>query len=845
MPRKVNINRYISSEPRDKIKAEIAENDGNEVFFKGKTDDSGIVTEVTALSWGNENSTPALLQDLAPGNVVIHNHPSGMLTPSNQDVQIASMLGNQGVGFYIVNNTAKELNVIVERHVFPDLHFIDTAKMASMLDEDSKISRELEDYEPRPGQMQMASAAARCFNDSLVAMIEGGTGTGKTLAYMLPAIEWAVTNKERILISTKTINLQEQLVGKDLPFLKKVAGHEFRTVLVKGRGNYCCLRKAESEARDLGFFKDDDDFNEISSLIAWSKETGDGSLSDLSYIPKHEVWDRIKCESDTCTGVKCEFYEDCFLVSARREASRANILIVNHHLLFADLALRGSLGSLADIAVLPPYTRVIVDEAHHIEDVSTEYFGSQFTEMGTKRLFSKLASISKKGDRKGLLPRLSAKIRNLKKNKITEVLESIRDRIERDLIIQKMELVEFIADIFLDVKNVVNRIKDKFPDSNQFMLDHRFFEDDEWNNIVHVKAGNWINRIRDYTSVLNSITEDLKDLEELNKTGLENETIELDSMVRRLTGAADALNYLLYETDKTMVKWIEISDNNRSVKISSAPVEVGEYLVNSLFNPFDTVIMTSATLAVKDSFDFIKSRLGLEQLDQHRFYAEQFPSPFDFKNQVLIGVPINNHPPDHPGFLDSAKKLITDSINISQGKAFVLFTSYRSLQYAYDYASNTLNGTGIKLLKQGTDTRSTLIKQFKQEKAAALFATDSFWEGVDVIGDDLESIIIARLPFKVPTAPIEIARREAIENEGRNSFMEYTVPQAIIKFKQGFGRLIRHKNDRGTILVLDNRIISKFYGKMFLESLPDCGRIIGRADEVFQEFREFYDREIN
>ncbi|MFC1564539.1 ATP-dependent DNA helicase, partial [candidate division KSB1 bacterium] len=636
-----------------------------------------------------------------------------------------------------------------------------------------------------------------------------------------------------------TINLQEQLIYKDIPFLKKVIGEKFISVLVKGRRNYCCLRKADAEESDLGLFKDEDGFDELVSLIKWSKQTKDGSLSDLNYVPASETWEKIKCESDTCSGARCEFYDDCFLVNARRQAAQANILIVNHHLLFSDLSLRGTLGSLADIAVLPPYTRVIIDEAHHIEDVSTDYFGSQISQFGVKRLLGRLVALSKKGERKGLLPRTIAKIRKFDKKNINE-LNFASDIIERELIIKKMELAEFAEDIFTDIASMLKRKADDSPDQKQFMLDDRFLAEDEWNSVIKVKAREWIKRAEEYTVLLNSVNQDLSEMEESYDLGIDNLLIELQSMVRRISASADSLNYLLFEEDGSVVKWLEFSEYGRSIKICSAPIEVGDYLVRSLFEPFDTVIMTSATLTVGGTFDFLRSRLGIDGVDRYRFKNLQFPSPFDFESQVLIGIPLNNFAPDHPKFNSLARKMITESLKISNGRAFVLFTSYYAMNEAYHFAADELYDCDIRLLKQGTDTRTGLLNQFRKERAAALFATDSFWEGVDVMGDDLESIIIARLPFKVPTAPIEVARRRAIDNAGGNSFMDYTVPQAIIKFKQGFGRLIRHKNDRGTILVLDNRIVSKFYGKIFLESLPECGMVIGRDDEVFKAFREFY-----
>lgn len=837
---KSRINKYLTLQACRAAAQEIAGNDGNEIFLRGFTDDSGQVHEIKTLAWGNETTTPAILQQLAPGDVVIHNHPSGDLTPSDADIQIASIVGNQGVGFYIIDNTAKNLKIVVKRHVKPALQHVDPRDVSGRLDSGSAIAHGLPGYELRTGQIEMAVAATRSFNDGKISMIEAGTGTGKTLAYLIPAILWAHKNKERIVVSTNTINLQEQLVFKDIPLLKKSMDEEFTSVLVKGRANYCCLRKVDAEEKDLGLFKDDEDYDELRTLIAWSKKTKDGSLSDLNFIPKYDVWDRLKCESDTCTGARCAFYEDCFLVSARREAARSDILIINHHMLFSDLSLRGSFGSLADIAVLPPYTRIIIDEAQHIEKVSTDYFGRQVSQWGIKRLFGRLMSLSKKGERKGLLPMALTKLRKVKEETHQKQLHSLVIRIEQEILSDITEITGYSDDIFSDIESFLQRKVYEHHDEKQFMLDERFFEDPDWTDLILVKIGGLITRMREFRKKLFNLVESLGKLTKLLKIDIENLFLELQAHLRRINDTADSFHYLLFETDEKVVKWIELTKKRKAIKICAAPIEVGESLINALFNPYGTVVLTSATLTVGGRFDFIKSRLGIDMLEQDRVIGHSFPSPFDFRKQALIGIPTNNYPPDHPQYFSIIRNLIAESLKISRGRAFVLFTSYQAMNEVFNFISVSFENTHINLLKQGMDTRHNLLNRFRREHAAALFATDSFWEGVDVMGEALESIIIARLPFRVPTDPIEIARRDAIDSAGGNSFLEYTVPTAVIKFKQGFGRLIRHKNDRGTILVLDNRIVTKSYGKVFLDSLPDCRIVADRDDVVFKAFREFY-----
>jgi len=825
------------------IAREIQKNGGNEVFFHARTDAHGTITEIEAVAWGNEFAAPALLNRLDAGDIVIHNHPSGELTPSLPDIQVASMLGNRGIGFYIVDNNADKLKIVVDRFTEKKRENLDIRQLGEELGENSKIAGNLPDYECRAGQISMAEETARDFNDGFIGLIEAGTGTGKSLAYLLPAIKWAVKNKERVLVSTKTINLQEQLVFKDIPFLKEALAEEFKAVLVKGRNNYACLRKIDAEERDLGLFKKEEipgGFEELKSLISWSKKTKDGSLSDLNFVPKYEVWEKIQCDSETCTGIKCPFYEDCFLVAARREAAMADILIVNHHLLFADLSLRGSFGSLADVAVLPPYTRIIIDEAHHIEDVCTEHFGTMVSQAGIKRMLGRLLSHTRKSEPKGLLPFLRLKLKSVTSAQKQEAVNAVISLIDDELIPGKDEVTGTADDLFLDIEAFLQKKIKNAKDDRQHRLDHRFLDDREWGKLILVKAEGLINRTHEYKSALNRVLESVKDLGDAVRKNIENTVLELEATARKIGEMCDTLYYLLFEADESVVKWIELTEKHRSVRVCAAPIHVAEPLKKTLFTPFDTVIMTSATLTVGGTFDFIMSRLGVDQIENDRVRSIMFPSPFDFQRQALIGIPMNNHPPDHPLFSKTAHDNIARSLGISSGRAFVLFTSYYAMNDAYEQVSSLLPDTEIRMLKQGTDTRHNLLNRFRREQPAALFATDSFWEGVDVIGEALESIIIARLPFKVPTVPIEVARREAIDQAGGNSFTDYTVPQAVIKFKQGFGRLIRHKNDRGTVLILDNRIVSKRYGRIFLESLPECGVATGADTDVFEAFTKFY-----
>ncbi len=834
------INKFLAAGVQKKIRQEIAGNSGNEIFFHGKAIGGSKITEIEALAWGNETGTPALLERIAPQDVVLHNHPSGNLTPSEVDVQIASIVGNQGIGFYIIDNDVTDLKIVVDRYEQPEQILLDSRDIAGLLDEGSQIAGSLPGFEPRPSQLAMTQAISESLNKGKVAQIEAGTGTGKTLAYLVPAIQWALLNKERIVISTNTINLQEQIVYKDIPFLETIFDNNFASILVKGRRNYCCLRKADAEEKELGFLKGEESIDELQTLLSWSKSTRDGSLSDLNFVPKPDVWDRLKCENDTCTGVRCSFYEECFLVNARRKASQADLLIVNHHLLFADLSLRGALGSLSDVAVLPPYTRIIIDEAHHVEEASTECFGRQVSQFGIKRLFGRLVSVSKRGERKGLLPMALRKLGKAQSKSLRQQIRRTFSFIEDELISDIHDLSGTCDDVFLDVAGFLEQTGRPENGESRFILDERFYSEPDWTDLILVKFKGLTSGMRTFKNKLLELLKSLDAFSEHKTGNLDNFLIELQAQARRIGDTAESIHYMLFEEDEAVVKWIERSGKQKAIKITAAPIEVGEPLRKSLFEPFETVVLTSATLTIGGSFEFLKSRLGIDQLDRDRVMERSLASPFDFMRQVLIGIPVNNHPPDHPLFPGTMHSLISESLQISQGRAFVLFTSYFAMNEAFKVVKSELGDRYFTLLKQGNDTRHNLLHQFKKDHTAVLFATDSFWEGVDVMGEALESIIIARLPFRVPVAPIEIARRDLIDRRGANSFLEYTVPTAVIKFKQGFGRLIRHKEDRGTVLILDNRTVTKPYGKIFLDSLPECRIVIDRDDVVFEKFREFY-----
>ncbi|MDZ7316412.1 MAG: DEAD/DEAH box helicase [candidate division KSB1 bacterium] len=838
-----NISAYIAKDVCLRMAEEIRAAGGNEVFFLGYLDDDLIVHDVIAAARGNEAAVPAVMQAAREADVVIHNHPSGPLTPSDADLSIAARLADFSVAFYIVNNRVDDLYVVVEPFVPTECKPLDAEAITALLAPNGPIAKQLPDYEIRPQQAEMIRAVIRAFNENLALAVEAGTGTGKTLAYLLPAIYWAKQNKERVVVSTNTINLQEQLIKKDLPLLQKTLPIGFDAVLVKGRSNYVCLRKVDEIAGEFDFGLDDEEHEELQELIRWARASQDGSKADLAYIPSNDVWERIAAESDACTHAKCLHFRDCFVNKARRRAARAEILVVNHHLLFADLAIRRQTGSFQDAAVLPPYQRIIFDEAHHIEDVATNYFGSQVTRSGLQRILYRLHH-RKKNLEKGYLHTLRLRILKHSGKLPAELSETLVAEVHNKLAPNAdslLESIHYAMDRLFEV--VFAHTPEEGDNERKIRLLPQTVD------ALFVETGladlfrEMMQALRLYAVDLLRFCGETKKLRAYVQEDWEALTIDIEAQAERLAAAADILQQILFQESETEIRWIETAPRKVGrpiVRLQISPLEVKGILKEAVFDSYKTVVMTSATLTVENSFAFWAQRIGFYSLPNTRRNELQLPSPFDFERQVLLCVPTDMPDPRDSGFAEALSKAVFKAVSITQGRAFILFTSYSLLNQTYRRLKESLELTGIQALKQGDLNRHELLRQFRQDKTSVLFGTDSFWEGVDVQGDALENVIITRLPFQVPSEPIIQARYEAIETAGGNAFMDYAVPLAVLKFKQGFGRLIRHKNDRGCVISFDKRIVEKAYGKRFLNSLPQCRTVIGPSELVFAELKLFF-----
>ena len=824
----------LSSASQATIRAEIEKAGGREVCFLAEVDDVRVIQDPRAVARGNFGAVLVAARDAAMGGVMLHNHPSGALEPSDADMRIAGQLYDQGVGTVIVDNAAKHLYVVVEPPEPKERVALNPDELSDILAPGGSLSEFYEAFEDRPGQREMLEVVTHQFNQGGVAIIEAGTGTGKSLAYLLPAAYWSRNNKERTVISTNTINLQEQLTTKDLPLVRALGG-DVEWALVKGRGNYVSIRRAllASDAQRSLF--DDDRSDEMAALLSWLETTTDGSLSDLPFTPEPETWEEVRSDPDICLRSRCPHFQECHYQRSRRQAASAELLIVNHHMLFTDLAVRRATLNWTASAVLPAYNRIVLDEAHNIEDAATSHLGVEVTRRGLYRVLSRLERSGR-----GVLSAVYDQITTGSEQR-RELQERIETRVRPALAQARLEVEGFIETVeeFLPSDKSTVRI----GSSGVGELAER----DE----VGEQLSASLNALTTLERELSELGARIE-LDENISDGLEGRLLDLRAITRRLAAARHGLGLVFTPGEKASryVRWLELRGRGRrsNLVMSAAPIDLGDLLVESLFSRVETTILTSATLATRKNFSFLRKRIGLhkEQLDRYNLDCEVndhiILSPFNFQDQTILAVP-TDLPAAEEGSGEFYKAIaeVTEQVaTLSDGGLFVLFTSYAALIHVGELLRRIGADSRWPLFIQGEDDRHRLLQRFVEHGRGILLGTASFWEGVDVPGDPLRGLIIQKLPFKVPTEPVTAARMEAIQAAGQDGFQEYMLPHAALRLKQGFGRLIRSKSDRGAVVLLDDRLVTKQYGHYLRNSLPGPTLVKGAWSDVQRRLKAFY-----
>lgn len=713
----------------------------------------------------------------------------------------------------------------------PQTAVIDPDAIEELLKAGGKLSEHHRAYEERSGQILMSKRIALAFNESEILLVEAGTGIGKSIAYLVPAIFWAEAARERVIVSTNTKNLQEQLFTKDIPLMSEVLGFPFRAVILKGRGNYLCLNRWNSLVDNPGRFLSKEERSLLLPVAAWLQETKSGDLSETGFyhmLVESGLIDHINSESSSCRGARCSQRDQCFITRIRKAAQRSHVIIVNHSLVFSDM--------VSDGGVLGPYNRIIFDEAHNIEKVALRFLGIMFGYYRIRRILNRL--LSTQDGSYGLLAVLG--------DWAEEMTKGWPEFAANGAVIESAaELVRYIREVTGDlfasldaaVRAVVSRSSGGHTGKHRYVAGTDIFRQCEdringWSDAV-VEL---VKRTGDLLNLISGISANhLRQKEDI--------LIDLEEVQTDLIALSNDFAFLIEAGGKN-VFWFEYPENESpyALTIHSAPLNIADKLATGLYDHMETVIMTSATLTVARDFTYIRERLGLNLDSRERTTDFIAASPFDYNRQAALVIPSFLPSPKQDLFIEESNDVIISLARDIRRGMLVLFTSWGHLLRAYNALKDEFARTGITLLAQGIDgSRSLLLRRFSEETTSVLFGTDSFWEGVDVPGNALEVVVISRLPFAVPSDPVIEAQMEEIERAGRDPFIDFSVPEAAIKLRQGAGRLIRHRNDRGVIIIMDKRVITTRYGSLFKRSLPGGTIRADSKDMLIEGVRRFFE----
>ncbi|XEC92710.1 ATP-dependent DNA helicase DinG [Paenibacillus tarimensis] len=686
-------------------------------------------------------------------------------------------------------------------------------------------------YEEREAQNQMFSEVFEALDHDKHLLIEAGTGTGKSLGYLIPALYYGIRNEKKIVVSTHTINLQEQLRERDIPLLQSTMPLPFRAAVFKGRSNYLCLRKFEGKINMQDFTSPGEDKITAAQMVVWLSETERGDQEELNLGSRGaDFWDTVASDTDSCLNRACPWFKRCFYHRAKQEANLADIVITNHSMLFTDIR--------AEYRLLPPYEHLIVDEAHHLDEVAGKHLGMQLSYYS---LFQPLQRLCKDA-RIGQLHQLRLKV-TAEDSEFSEAWSETIDTLIpifgelREAWDKLFELLYALTggtgtnDSDDNVQAVV-RLKTKAPPEG-------------WDNVQTVES----NLFADLGRIVKGLDKLLTDIKDrIDEPQIQSLVTDMNGSVKDMARVRDELHFFAKLEEQSTVYWIEGNPNFRfkSVYLYAVPADVSPQLQQYFFAVKKSITLTSATLSVQKSFQYACEQFGLEaQEEEGRLKTVQLPSPFNYREQALVCIPRNfpsvKGTAGDPKFIGMLVESLTDAANETNGRMLVLFTSYRMLRQVYDPLKESLSQSGIQVIGQGIDSgnRTKLTRRFQQQPQSVLLGTSSFWEGVDIPGEALTCLAIVRLPFQPPNHPLVEAKAEMLQEQKQNPFMKLSIPQAVIRFKQGFGRLVRTGRDRGIVLIYDTRVIDTYYGKYFLYSLPGPKIEHMHLDQIVPRMREW------
>ena len=802
------------------IKKYIEENEYKSIILKATFDDNELIQEPFFLCQYKKKNFEEVLSKIKRDEIVIRTTKPNQLYPSDQELEVTEELYNKkNIAYCLLSSELDDFYFVQDI----DRVYLEQIDVKDYFSEEGILVRDI-GFEYRKEQEDMAHAVEKSVNENKKLIVEAGTGTGKTLAYLIPAIRWAVENKKKVIIATNTINLQEQLLLKDIPLAKSIIKEDFSYALVKGRNNYVCKRLFNELA--LGKNIDIETYSieareQIEYILKWGHKTKTGDKADLPFEVLPEVWELIQSTTELCIGKKCPYRKECFYMKTRMEKLEANILISNHHVFFADLNVRAETDFDTEYLILPRYDMVIFDEAHNIESVARSYFSVEVSKISFTRLLNRIYQKKSRKKEKSALIRVEESIddKNLKDtNQYIQLLNSIKE---------ETSILQNISDEYFDEIRKMYDSKADMPvrkTLNNFeMTKSRFLENlREKKSFFERKMNEFLNDLMAFSNVID---------EEKDKNP---EVINFVNHIKIYKSYIDNFKFINEFSNDDYIYWLDINAKRTNVVLTATPLNIAQKLSSVLFENLNRLVFASATLATNGNFNYFKNSLGL---NEEKCIEEIIKSPFNYEEQMSVYIPNDILDSENiNAFVTDASRFILEILTKTQGKAFVLFTSYTMLNQIYYSIGKKLKNAGFEVFLHGEKQRSQLIKEFKESKNPILFGTTSFWEGVDVQGENLSNVIITKLPFLVPTDPIVSAISKKIEEEGRNSFTDYQLPEAIIKFKQGIGRLIRKKTDSGNIFILDSRILKKKYGTLFIQALPSRKNIkILSKDDIIDE----------